>query len=137
MHLHVIREVVSGLILLLNTVLTVERGTPKSHDKLGWQRFVKIVLYELLKDPLPKVYLLWGNEARNLYKEVEAKFNIQSGTQLANALVLTSKHPAADLYGGDQMGNIVANYPETFAGNKHFSQANAFLQKNKRRPIKW
>lgn len=124
-------------VLLLNTILTVERGKPKSHENLGWQRFIKIILYELLKDPLPKVFLLWGNEAKNLYKEVEARFNIQSGTQLANALVLESKHPAADLYGGDQMGIVVANYPHTFAGNRHFNQTNKFLIQNKRKPIKW
>jgi uracil-DNA glycosylase len=123
-------------VLLLNTVLTVERGKPKSHEMLGWQRFVKILLYEMLVDQAPKVFILWGNEAWNLYKEVEARFAVNAGL-VPNILVLKSKHPAADLYGGDQMGNIKPNYPETFAGNKHFSQANAYLLKNKRRPITW
>ena len=123
-------------VLLLNSILTVERNKPKSHSEIGWQRFIKITLYELLKDIQPKVFICWGAEAINLYKEVEAKFRINSN-QYINNLVLTAKHPAADLYNADNFGNIEPDYPNTFAGNKHFSQANNFLVKNKRKPIKW
>jgi len=118
-------------VLLWNTVLTVERGIPKSHENIGWQRFTKILMYELIKDPAPKVFMAWGAEANALLDEVVTK--IPLGTHL----LLRSKHPAADLYNADQMGNTIPNYPATFAGNKHFSQANNYLDKNKRQPIKW
>lgn len=119
-------------VLLLNTVLTVERGVPKSHANIGWQRFTKIVLWELLKDISPKVYMLWGNDAQSLFQEVWEKVN-PTTEQVSNALVLKAKHPAADLYGEVSK----ADFPNTFAGNGHFSQANKFLKIHKRQQIKW
>jgi len=125
-------------VLLLNIILTVERGKPKSHENLGWQRFVKIILYEMLKDSSPKVFLLWGNDAQNLFQEVVDKLPLKKLVGEASwHQVLKSKHPASDLYNADSMGNIEPNYPNTFAGNKHFSQCNQFLVKNKRKLIIW
>lgn len=118
-------------VLLLNTILTVEKQRLKSHESLGWQRFIKIILYELLMDADQKVFMLWGNDAQALFEEVNAK------QPTFHHLVLKSKHPAADLYGKDQFGDITPNYPSTFSGNKHFSQANQFLINCKRKPIKW
>lgn len=118
-------------VLLLNTILTVERGKPKSHAGVGWQRFVKIVLYELLKDLSPKVFMLWGNDAQALFREVEVKVPVNPHA------ALYAKHPAADLYGVDDFGQLVPNYPNTFAGCGHFSKANDFLLKHKRKPIIW
>ena len=118
-------------VLLLNTILTVERGKSKSHANIGWQRFVKIVLYELLNDPAPKVFMLWGNEAQTLFQEVETKVPVNPHA------CLYAKHPAADLYAADQFGDTAPNYPNTFAGCKHFSKANEFLLKHKRKHIRW
>ncbi len=118
-------------VLLLNTILTVERGKAKSHENIGWQRFIKIILYEMLKDENPKVFLLWGNDAQALFQEVETKVSVNSHK------CLYAKHPASDLYNADQFGNITPSYPNTFAGNSHFSQCNNFLVQNKRKPIIW
>jgi len=123
-------------VLLLNTVLTVERGKPKSHDEMGWQRFIKITIYELLKDPAPKVYMLWGNDAINLFETVFQALKVK-GFKLDHSLVLKARHPAADLYAADQFGNTAPDFPNTYAGCRHFNKANEFLLKNKRKPITW
>lgn len=119
-------------VMLLNSSLTVERSNPQSHLDIGWQRFVKIVLWELFKEPSPKVYILWGQEAQKLFQEVVDKIGSPD-----KSLILKAKHPAADLYARDQFGQVAPNYPNTFSGCKHFSQANSFLLKNKRKPIIW
>jgi uracil-DNA glycosylase len=128
-------------VLLLNTILTVERYKTKSHEGLGWQRFVKIILYELIKDENPKVFMLWGNDAQALFQEVFDKISKVDGFDFSKFsfihLVLKAKHPASDLYSANQFGTTEPNFPNTFGGNAHFSQANSFLVKNKRKPIIW
>jgi len=116
-------------VLLLNTILTVERGKTKSHSEIGWQRFTKYVLGQMVLDMSPKVFMLWGNDAVNLFGSLDVSNDAH--------LILKSRHPAADLYNVDQMDITTPNYPTTFAGNKHFSQANAFLKKFKRKQIQW
>lgn len=120
-------------VLLLNSSLTVEHGKPQSHSHIGWQRFIKITLYELLKDIHPKVYLLWGTIAKNIFDEVFAKAYVQDSRNL----ILYAKHPASDLYNKNQFGGVDPNYPHTFSGCGHFSRANDFLKHNKRRDIVW
>lgn len=123
-------------VLLLNAALTVEHGKPQSHSHIGWDRFVKITLYELLKDLRPRVFMFWGNIAQTLYGVVQEKMREQN-VAAGNHLILYAKHPASDLYGKDSFGNVTPNYPQTFSGCKHFSQANAFLKINKRKEIIW
>lgn len=118
-------------VLLLNSSLTVEHGRPQSHSHIGWQRFIKIALYELMKDMYPKVIIGWGNIAISLIEEVKAKVG---DTQ---HLILTAKHPASDLYHKDSFGDVAPNYPQTFSGCRHFSRANEFLKQNKRKEILW
>lgn len=124
-------------VLLLNTHLTVEHGKPLSHQMIGWKRFSKIVIYELLKDIHPKVFMLWGNVAQNIVDEVIAK---KPELPVKQHLLLRAKHPAADIRNlsvHDAIGNVKPDYPRTFRGCRHFSQANAFLKKNNRKEIKW
>src|SRR6266576_531943 len=116
-------------VLLLNTILTVERAKPKSHEALGWQRFIKIVLFELAKDLQPKVFILWGEDAKLLFGEVCNKL-FEMILSYNQHLLLFSKHPAADLH-SQQWGNPKPDYPNTFAGNSHFSKTNEFLKRNK------
>lgn len=123
-------------VLLLNTVLTVEKGKPKSHALIGWQRFTKNVLHQLLIDPAPKVFITWGVDAIQVFNSVYDKLAID-GVTMCKVSQLTAKHPAADLYDRNVIGEIKPNYPHTFTGNKHFTQANKFLVENNRKPIKW
>lgn len=123
-------------VLLLNTHLTVEHGKPLSHQMIGWKRFTKIVLYELIKDNSPKVFMLWGSNAQSLYEEVITTM-LEKKIKIPSHLILKAKHPASDLYNADVLGNVVVDYPRTFSGCKHFSQANEYLKKNNRKQIKW
>lgn len=51
-------------VLLLNTVLTVERGRPRSHVGRGWEAFTDAVIHSVDSLPGPIVFLLWGRAAR-------------------------------------------------------------------------
>lgn len=51
-------------VLLLNTVLTVERGMAHSHANLGWERFTDKVIAVLNEHREKLVFLLWGSHAQ-------------------------------------------------------------------------
>lgn len=51
-------------VLLLNTVLSVEEGTPASHRGLGWERFTDKIISLLNDREEPVVFLLWGKHAQ-------------------------------------------------------------------------
>jgi uracil-DNA glycosylase len=101
-------------VLLLNNVLTVRAGQPRSHANKGWEQFTDAVLDVLDKREKPIVFLLWGRDAQQKGRVITAPQH----------LVLTAAHPSP-LAGG------------AFFGCKHFSKANAFLQKHAQEPILW
>lgn len=102
-------------VLLLNSVLTVEEGKPESHSKKGWEQFTDAIIQVLNERSDNIVYLLWGAKAQ----EKAAKVNE------AKNLVLKTVHPSPlSVYRG-------------FFGSKHFSQANEYLIKSGKEPIKW
>ena len=102
-------------VLLLNSVLTVEKDKAASHRNLGWELLTDYIIKLLnLKDE-PVVFILWGRNA------------ISKNKYLTNPkhLVLTSAHPSPlSAYNG-------------FFGSKPFSKTNDFLKKNGETPIKW
>lgn len=102
-------------VLLLNTVLTVRAHQANSHQQKGWEYFTDAVIQAVNAQDRPVVYLLWGRPAQNKIP------------MLTNSkhLILKAPHPSPlSAYRG-------------FFGCKHFSQANAFLQKNGIEPIDW
>ena len=101
-------------VLLLNNVLTVERGKSRSHAGYGWEKFTDRVLNLLGEKSSPVVFLLWGRDAQT------------KGQFLNNLkhLVLSAAHPSP-LAGGK------------FFGCKHFSRANTFLENNGEIKINW
>ncbi len=102
-------------VFLLNTTLTVRAGDSNSHQSFGWSNFSANVLAALNKDNSPKVFVLWGGNAKKL------KFIISNPKHL----VLESVHPSPlSAYRG-------------FFGCKHFSQINNFLSSNGLEPIDW
>jgi uracil-DNA glycosylase len=102
-------------VFLLNTILTVEEGRALSHKNLGWEKFSKTIIEELNKDSKPKVFLLWGNQAKKFEQLITNK----------NHLVITSAHPSPlSAYNG-------------FLGSKPFSKINEFLAKNSISKINW
>lgn len=52
-------------VLLLNSVLTVEAGRPKSHANLGWQLLTREVMRILSERKERLVVMLWGRDAQS------------------------------------------------------------------------
>lgn len=102
-------------VLLLNSVLTVERGIAASHRGRGWERFTDAVIARVNELPHPVVFLLWG-----AYAQKKAGF-----VDTSRHLVLTAAHPSP------------LSAHNGFLGCRHFSKANAFLEKNGMTPIDW
>lgn len=104
-------------VLLLNATLTVLQKQPKSHYGKGWEQFTDFVVELLAKKDDPIVFMLWGRSA----KEKCEKMLINNNKHL----VLKAMHPSPfSAYNG-------------FFGCKHFSKANAFLEKAGKKPIDW
>ena len=102
-------------VLLLNTVLTVEKGKPDSHARIGWEKFTDAIIQVLASQDIPIVFMLWGAKAQQKTPLIEQ----------SNHLILTAPHPSPlSVYRG-------------FLGSKHFSKANDFLILNKQKPISW
>jgi uracil-DNA glycosylase len=102
-------------VLLLNSVLTVERGLAASHRGRGWERFTDAVIAQVNALLHPVVFLLWG-----AYAQKKAAF-----VDTSRHLVLKAAHPSP------------LSAHNGFLGCHHFSQANAFLEKNGMQPIDW
>ena len=102
-------------VLLLNPVLTVREHQPNSHKGKGWEPFTDRVIELLDQKQTPVVFLLWGANARNKAKIVQNPIHIK----------LEAPHPSPlSAYSG-------------FFGCRHFSKANAWLQKTGQTPIDW
>lgn len=100
-------------VLLLNTILTVEAHKPLSHKNLGWDQFTDTIIQLLNEDPVPKVFVLWGNNAK-----LKRRFLTNP-----NHLILSSSHPSP----------LSARY--SFFGSRVFSKINQFLEQHNRTPI--
>lgn len=102
-------------VLLLNTVLTVRAHQAFSHQGKGWEQFTDAVIQAVNAQDRPIVYLLWG-------KPAQAKIPMLTNPK---HLILKAPHPSP------------LSASRGFFGCKHFSQTNAFLQKNGIDPIDW
>lgn len=104
-------------VLLLNAVLTVEKGRPGSHAGKGWEVLTEALVRALAADPRPKVFLLWGASAQ------------ARGAGIGEPhLVLQANHPSP---------LSARRPPAPFIGCGHFSRANAFLAAQGRGTIAW
>ena len=102
-------------VLMLNTTLTVRRGQPNSHSKIGWTRFTDAIIQKLNAHERPIVFLLWGGNARSKKKFITNPSH----------LVLETVHPSPlSVYQG-------------FFGCRHFSRCNEFLMAHGIAPIDW
>ena len=102
-------------VLLLNSVLTVEKDKPASHKFVGWEEFTDSVIKILNEKEDPVVFILWGNFAKSKLKYITNPKH----------LVITSSHPSP----------FSANYG--FFGSRPFSKTNEFLRKNNLKEIEW
>ena len=103
-------------VLLLNTILSVREHQPLSHNNELYKEFTKDIVTYLNKLDQPIVFLLWGNNAKQMMKYLDNK----------NHLILTACHPSplGAMHGG-------------WFGNNHFIKTNEFLSKNGIKPINW
>ena len=102
-------------VLLLNSVLTVEKNTPAAHANQGWEIFTDnvIKLLDEKKDHL--VFLLWGAYAGRKSSLIDSERH----------LVLKSPHPSP------------FSASNGFFGCRHFVKTNEYLQSSNQSPIKW
>lgn len=102
-------------VLLLNSILTVERGNPGSHAKKGWEIFTDQVLKTITLHRKNIVFILWGQKAQDKCDFIDANEN----------LVIKSSHPSPySAHAG-------------FLGSKPFSRANNYLKDQGIDPIDW
>lgn len=102
-------------LLLLNTVLTVENGMPRSHAGKGWEQFTTAAIEALNRDRENLVFILWGSDAQSKAALLDHKKH----------LVIQAPHPSPlSAYRG-------------FLGSKPFSKTNDYLISNGIAPIDW
>lgn len=92
-------------VLLLNSVLTVERGRAAAHQGRGWEQFTDAVIALVNRQREGVVFMLWGSYAQKKGAHIDRDRH----------LVLSAPHPSPlSAYRG-------------FFGCRHFSQANDYL----------
>ena len=100
-------------VFLLNAVLTVEKNSPASHSKMGWENFTDYIIENISEKNENVVFVLWGAYARSKNKLIDP----------SKHKIIESAHPSPlSAYRG-------------FFGSKVFSQTNSYLAENDRETI--
>jgi len=102
-------------VLLLNAVLTVERGQPGAHQGKGWERFTDRIVEIINLGERPVVFMLWGSQAQRKGASIDRNRH----------LVLTAPHPSP------------LSAHRGFFGCRHFSKANDWLEGQGMTPVDW
>lgn len=102
-------------ILLLNSIMTVEKDKPLSHKNKGWEIFTDTIIQKLNERNEPVIFVLWGSFARSKKEFITNKQHI----------IIESVHPSP----------LSAN--RGFFGSRPFSKINNNLISRGKSPIKW
>ncbi len=102
-------------VLLLNSVLTVERGQAGSHQGKGWEIFTDAIVQLLNDEREGLVFMLWGSYAMKKGAVIDRRKH----------LVLKAPHPSP------------LSAHRGFLGCRHFSSANEYLQQHQHTPVDW
>ncbi len=102
-------------VLLLNSVLTVEKGKAASHQKKGWEQFTDAIIATLNDEKEHLVFILWGAYA-----------------QKKGALIDRNKHLVIE---GLHPSPLSAH--RGFFGQHYFSRTNTYLKKYGKTPVDW
>ena len=102
-------------VLLLNATLTVRAQTSGSHQNKGWETFTDEIIKIIAQEKKNIVFMLWGAYAQKKGALIDRKKH----------LVLESAHPSP------------FSVHRGFAGNRHFSKANAYLEACGKEEIDW
>ena len=100
-------------VLLLNSILTVEKDKPASHKDIGWETFTDAIISKINEKDTPVVFIFWGAFAKSKARLINNPKH----------LVLTSSHPSP----------FSCNYG--FFGSRPFSKANLYLVNHDEEPI--
>lgn len=102
-------------VLLLNSIMTVEKDKPLSHKEKGWEIFTDNIIRYLNERNTPIVFILWGSYARSK-KEL-----------ITNPIhhIVESVHPSP------------LSASRGFFGSKPFSKTNKYLKKDGLKEIEW
>ncbi len=102
-------------VLLLNTILTVEKDNANSHKDFGWEIFTKKVI-EVISIKLENiVFILWGKQANYINDIIDS----------SKHHIISSVHPSP------------LSAHRGFFGSKPFSKTNKFLISKGISPIDW
>ena len=102
-------------VLLLNSVLTVERGLAGSHQGKGWEGFTDSVIDHLNREREGLVFLLWGSYAQAKGALIDPRRH----------RVLKAPHPSP------------LSAHRGFIGCGHFSKSNQWLTEHGQSEIDW
>jgi len=102
-------------VLLLNSIMTVEKDKPLSHKNIGWEIFTDNIIKNLNEREKPVIFILWGNFARS-------KKSIITNDRHK---IIESAHPSP------------LSASRGFFGSKPFSKCNNYLKEMKLEEIKW
>ena len=95
-------------VLLLNSIMTVEKDKPLSHKNSGWEMFTDMVIKKLNDREKPVVFVLWGSFARSKKELITNKQHH----------IIESPHPSP------------LSAARGFFGSKPFSKINHYLEKD-------
>ncbi|CAA6823971.1 MAG: Uracil-DNA glycosylase, family 1 [uncultured Sulfurovum sp.] len=102
-------------VLLLNAVLTVEKGNANAHKDKGWEQFTNRVIELVSSQCENVVFVLWGAYAQKKSVLID----------VSKHLVIKDPHPSPlSAYRG-------------FWGSKPFSKINSYLEEKGKVPIVW
>ncbi len=102
-------------VLLLNSIMTVEKDKPLSHKDKGWEIFTDNIIKALNDRSDPVIFILWGSYARS------KKVLITNPKHK----IIESAHPSP------------LSAHRGFFGSKPFSKANNYLRQMNKNEIKW
>lgn len=102
-------------VLLLNSVLTVEKGKAGSHANMGWETFTDQIIKIVNEQDQKVCFVLWGAYAQKKAEFVNSKKH----------LVLKTTHPSP------------FSAHKGFLGSKPFSKINKWRMEQNMEPINW
>ncbi|WP_214058675.1 uracil-DNA glycosylase [Nocardioides aquaticus] len=104
-------------VLLLNTTLTVRRGSSNSHQGFGWETFTDAVIRAISDELEGVVFILWGSAAQDKEKLIDKNRHPKP---------ITAAHPKAWATAHNQL-----------AGSRPFTTANRLLAEWGRPEVNW
>jgi len=102
-------------VLLLNSVLTVEKSCAGSHQNKGWEHFTDAIITQINQHTKHTVFILWGSYAQKKGANIDSRKH----------LVITAPHPSPlSVYRG-------------FFDGQYFSRSNTYLEQHGKAVIDW